>query len=106
MSCEKTGKFPSERDTTAIISIRRKNRSATGESVFRLRVPQTKTRIVIDHEKCYACGACVAVCPPDSLFLEQLHLSVDHDTCTRCDRCTGMCPVHALTLEPWSSPGQ
>lgn len=59
-----------------------------------------RTRLVIDHDLCFSCGACVAVCPPDSLFLRDLVLTVDHATCTRCDRCVAVCPVHALALIP------
>lgn len=58
------------------------------------------TRLVIDQNLCLSCGACVAVCPPDSLFLRDIHLTVDHTICTRCDRCAAICPVHALALVP------
>jgi NAD-dependent dihydropyrimidine dehydrogenase PreA subunit len=68
--------------------------------MFRRRTQQTNAELDIDHDRCYSCGACVAVCPPDSLFLLDLHLTVDHNTCTRCDRCVAMCPVHALSLNP------
>lgn len=61
---------------------------------------QHDKRLVIDYDLCFSCGACVAVCPPDSLFLLDIHLTVDHNTCTRCDRCVAMCPVHALSLVP------
>lgn len=57
-----------------------------------------RLRVVVDHDVCFYCGACVAVCPPDSIFLENHNLKIDDDTCTRCDRCTGMCPVHALSM--------
>lgn len=64
-------------------------------------------RVVVDHNVCYFCGACVAVCPPDSIFLENTHLFIDDETCTRCERCTDMCPVHALKMvevDEWKQP--
>ncbi|MBI5670568.1 MAG: 4Fe-4S dicluster domain-containing protein [Chloroflexi bacterium] len=68
------------------------------------RESQPTTRLVINHDRCLSCGACVAVCPPDALFLHDLHLTVNHQTCTRCDRCPAMCPVHALALVPQETP--
>lgn len=55
--------------------------------------------VVVDYNLCYSCGACVAVCPPDSIYLDNLLLTIDNETCTRCERCTVMCPVHALTMD-------
>jgi MinD superfamily P-loop ATPase len=54
--------------------------------------------IVIDDNLCYSCGACVAVCPPNCIFLDNLRLTIDDDACTRCERCTVMCPVQALSM--------
>jgi MinD superfamily P-loop ATPase len=56
------------------------------------------SKLVIDQELCCSCGACVAVCPPDALFLEGMTLTVVQDTCTACDRCVVICPVRALAL--------
>ena len=72
-----------------MLTLKRRNRRATVPSV-----------LVIDQELCLSCGACVAVCPPDALFLNNIHLTVDQDTCTSCERCVVMCPVHALSLIP------
>jgi len=55
-------------------------------------------RVVVDHNLCFFCGACVAVCPPDAIFLETAFLKVDDQTCTLCERCVNMCPVHALSM--------
>lgn len=55
--------------------------------------------VAVDYNLCYSCGACVAVCPPNCITIENLHLTVDDTTCTRCERCTVMCPVQALTME-------
>ncbi len=53
--------------------------------------------IVVNRSVCLGCGACVAVCPPDALFLHNGYLAIDAGTCTRCERCVKMCPVHALS---------
>jgi MinD superfamily P-loop ATPase len=68
--------------------------------MFRQRVQPVQTKLEIDHDKCYSCGACVAVCPPDALFLHDYTLTVEDHLCTRCDRCVAICPVHALELLP------
>lgn len=61
-------------------------------------VPVTSRRVVVDHRLCFFCGACVAVCPPDAIFLETAFLKIDDQTCTMCERCVNMCPVHALSI--------
>jgi ferredoxin len=74
-----------------------------GEKMLKQPRPTLKrplTHLDIDHVLCFSCGACVAVCPPDALFLQDLVLTVDHSRCTRCDRCVAMCPVQALALLP------
>jgi NAD-dependent dihydropyrimidine dehydrogenase PreA subunit len=55
--------------------------------------------IVVNYDRCSYCGACVAVCPPDSIILHDATLLIDHETCTRCRRCLPACPTGALTLE-------
>ncbi|GAB4460659.1 MAG: 4Fe-4S binding protein [Anaerolineae bacterium] len=59
---------------------------------------QTELKVIVDHELCCYCGACVAVCPPDAIFLTDSFLAIDQETCTACERCTKMCPVHALAM--------
>jgi ferredoxin len=61
-------------------------------------VRRRQLRVEVDHVRCFSCGACVAVCPPNAIFLHNAHLSIDHEACTLCERCPGMCPVHALSL--------
>ena len=57
-----------------------------------------KLKVLVDHELCCYCSACVAVCPPDAIFLYDSFLTIDQDTCTACERCVKMCPVHALSM--------
>jgi NAD-dependent dihydropyrimidine dehydrogenase PreA subunit len=54
--------------------------------------------VSVDYDHCSYCGACVAVCPPDSITLHDATLLIDHDTCTRCRRCIPACPTGALSL--------
>lgn len=56
-------------------------------------------QVVVNYDRCSYCGACVAVCPPDSITLHDATLIIDQNTCTRCRRCLPACPTGALTLE-------
>jgi ferredoxin len=53
--------------------------------------------VAVNRDLCHYCGACVAVCPPDALFLTDTWLEVK-DTCTGCERCVNICPVRALSI--------
>jgi ferredoxin len=55
-------------------------------------------KVTVDQDVCHHCGACVAVCPPDAIFLDAMFLRINQDTCTACERCVKMCPVHALAM--------
>lgn len=55
-------------------------------------------KVAVDEQLCHHCGGCVAVCPPDAIFLENSHLAINQETCTSCERCVKMCPVHALSM--------
>ncbi len=57
-----------------------------------------RLRLEVDRRLCYSCGACVAVCPQNSIFLTNLHLTVDDVACTGCGRCVLICPARALSL--------
>jgi dihydroorotate dehydrogenase (fumarate) len=65
-------------------------------SAIRARTTTPKTAAV-DYDLCHSCGACVAICPADALFLNDARLEVK-DTCTGCERCAKICPMRALTL--------
>ncbi|MBN1283769.1 MAG: 4Fe-4S binding protein [Anaerolineae bacterium] len=54
--------------------------------------------IVVRRELCGSCGACVAVCQQNALFLLNAYLYVDAAACTACRRCVRVCPVRALSL--------
>ena len=57
-------------------------------------------RIAVDRDRCLYCGACVAACPPDSIYLRNGALTIDERTCTGCARCARVCPVGALSARP------
>ena len=52
----------------------------------------------VNYALCHFCGACVAVCVQDAMFLRNSALVIHHGLCTSCERCLKVCPVHALTL--------
>ncbi len=48
------------------------------------------------HERCIRCGACIAVCLPESLVLRRMELRFHSQTCTKCVECFRICPAAAL----------
>ncbi|MBN1440500.1 MAG: 4Fe-4S binding protein [Anaerolineales bacterium] len=71
-------------------------------SKSRLRIDSPK-RVAVDYGLCCSCGACVAVCPTEALFLNDMHLEVG-EVCTGCGLCTKVCPVHALSIGQENRP--
>ena len=72
------------------------------ESSFR---PQDMGRVPdhifhVDEDRCFGCGACVALCPVDVLTLNQRMIYVDEPNCTHCKLCIPSCPVFALNIRP------
>jgi ferredoxin len=65
-----------------------------GASRARGKTPPT---IAVDYDLCHCCGACVAVCPSDALYLNDTRLEVK-DNCTGCGRCARICPMRALSV--------
>ncbi|MCI0596838.1 MAG: 4Fe-4S binding protein [candidate division Zixibacteria bacterium] len=55
-------------------------------------------RLLFNVGLCFECGACVGVCPHDSLALTALGIQIDHDTCTRCNACVRTCPTGAFQI--------
>jgi len=50
-------------------------------------------------EKCTACGACIEVCPTDTIVLENSKAFVKIDNCRNCKKCMIACPENAFILE-------
>ncbi|MBW1986160.1 MAG: FAD-binding protein [Deltaproteobacteria bacterium] len=60
--------------------------------------------IIIDLEKCTACGQCIEVCPFGLLHLEEGRLVID-EGCNLCGACVEVCEVGALALPEGEGPG-
>ncbi len=53
---------------------------------------------MVDEDKCYGCGACIALCPVNVLDLIDRMIEVDEENCTHCELCIPSCPVSALDI--------
>jgi ferredoxin len=60
--------------------------------------PESRATAVVDRNRCGYCGACVAVCQENAIFLFDAYLHIDAGACTACERCLKVCPVHALSV--------
>ena len=58
---------------------------------------------VVDGDKCFGCGACIALCPVNVLDLQNRLAVVDEKNCTHCELCIPSCPVFALDILPENS---
>ena len=52
----------------------------------------------VNEDKCFGCGACIALCPVNVLDLVDRMIIVDEDNCTHCELCIPSCPVSALEI--------
>ena len=43
---------------------------------------------VVDHDTCFGCGACIALCPTNALSLIDLLAEVEQESCTYCMKTT------------------
>lgn len=55
-------------------------------------------RLLFDVALCFECGACVGVCPHDSLNLTGRGIQINHATCTLCNACVRTCPTGAFRI--------
>lgn len=63
---------------------------------------QTLSRDVKRNEKrCTHCGACVAVCPTNALYVDRKTMEVifDIDNCIACELCVPACPPRAMEVK-------
>jgi len=70
-----------------------------GEAVIDLK--RNSLKVIVDRDKCIACGTCVFYCPYHAPKLESGAVSVDLDLCRGCGLCVALCPAFALELENW-----
>ena len=54
----------------------------------------------VDEDKCFGCGACLALCPVNVLDIDNRIAVVDEKNCTHCELCIPSCPVFALEIIP------
>jgi len=55
---------------------------------------------VIDEKKCTHCGACVAQCPADALYVEEgtYLVKLKQERCISCGLCVPACPYRAIEV--------
>lgn len=58
-----------------------------------------KSRASVKHERCLACGGCVAICPQDVVVISAGRADVNADKCTGCGLCIRFCPFGAISWE-------
>lgn len=57
--------------------------------------------IKVSWEKCTQCGACVAICPTDALYIKDektMEVAFDSDKCIACELCIRPCPPRAIEV--------
>jgi ferredoxin len=57
--------------------------------------------IRVDWDKCVQCGACVAICPTDALYIKDkktMEVAFDPDKCIACELCIRPCPPRAIEV--------
>ncbi len=53
---------------------------------------------VIEKSSCTGCGACVDICPPLALYLEDEKVQIQEEFCEECGFCAAECPVEAIRI--------
>lgn len=52
--------------------------------------------VIVDHELCIGCGACVKICPEEAIRMLDNKAFVDYSRCSNCLKCIWVCPINAL----------
>ena len=52
--------------------------------------------ITVDRGLCCHCGACVAICPKDAIFLDDIYIGISINHCSKCGLCIKECPLGAI----------
>ena len=55
--------------------------------------------VIIDAERCTACGTCVKVCHEHCMTLVDGRLVIDYGSCSTCTQCIAICPRKALSWD-------
>ena len=57
--------------------------------------------IRVNWDECVQCGACVAICPTDALYIKDkktMEVAFDTDKCIACELCIRPCPPRAIEV--------
>lgn len=54
--------------------------------------------ITIDEDRCTGCGLCTAVCPSQTIALEEGKAKIVGSQCMACTHCMAACPTEAITI--------
>lgn len=54
-----------------------------------------------DDSKCTHCGACIAICPTEALYIDKKTMKVifDSEKCIACELCVKACPPRAMIVK-------
>ncbi len=54
-----------------------------------------------DEARCTHCGACIAICPTEALYIDKKTMKVvfDTDKCIACELCVKACPPRAMVVK-------
>lgn len=55
--------------------------------------------VLVDKNKCIACGVCTTICPAGAIALsdsEQQYAIINYDLCMECFTCVETCPQEAI----------
>lgn len=63
-----------------------------------LQVREAASDIVLDDERCVACGLCTAVCRSGAMIVRDDEIIFDKDKCVYCEACVQACPRRAISL--------
>ena len=53
--------------------------------------------MIIDHELCICCGACLAACPVEAIEEREDKIVLNPDLCLDCGACLAACPMGAIS---------
>jgi heterodisulfide reductase subunit A-like polyferredoxin len=53
---------------------------------------------IIDKDTCTGCGACLEVCPPLAIDLEDQKAVIEVEFCEECGFCAAECPADAIAI--------